>query len=70
VPPDALLDLDAALAWLEQEDTRSVGLVKLRVFAGMAQDRAADALGVVRRSVGRDWAVAWEWRFRSSARSS
>jgi RNA polymerase sigma factor (TIGR02999 family) len=63
-PPDDLLDLDAALARLEQEDARAAAVVKLRVFAGLSLDEAAAALGVVRRTAERDWAFARAWLFR------
>ena len=63
-PPDDLLDLDAALARLEQDDPRAAALVKLRVFAGLTQDEAAAALGVVRRTADRDWAFARAWLFQ------
>ena len=59
-PPDDLLDLDAALARLEQHDLRAAALVKLRVFAGLSLDEAAAALGVVRRTADCDWAFAPE----------
>jgi RNA polymerase sigma factor (TIGR02999 family) len=62
--PDNLLDLDAALSRLEQQDPRAASLVKLRVFAGLTQDEAAKTLGVVRRTADRDWAFARAWLFR------
>jgi RNA polymerase sigma factor (TIGR02999 family) len=66
-PPDDLLDLDAALAQLEQHDPRAAALVKLRLFAGLSHDEAAAALGVVRRTADRDWAFARAWLFRRLA---
>jgi len=62
--PDDLLDLDAALSLLEREDPRAAALVQFRVFAGLTQDEAAAALGVVRRTADRDWAYARAWLFR------
>ena len=56
--PEDLLDLDDALSRLEREDPRAASLVKLRMFAGLTQDEAAKALGVVRRTADRDWAFA------------
>ena len=66
--PDDLLDLDDALSRLEREDPRAASLVKLRVFAGLTQDEAATALGVVRRTVDRDWAFARHGFFASFRR--
>jgi RNA polymerase sigma factor (TIGR02999 family) len=68
--PDDLLDLDAALSRLEQEDPRAASLVKLRIFAGLTQDEAATALGVVRRTADRDWAFARAWLFRQLSENS
>ena len=68
--PDDLLDLDAALAALEQTDPRAAALVKLHVFAGLTLDEAAEALGVVRRTADRDWAFARAWLFRRLSENS
>jgi predicted DNA-binding protein (UPF0251 family) len=45
-------------------------LVKLRMFAGLTQDEAATALGVVRRTADRDWAFARAWLFRQLSENS
>jgi len=63
-PPDDLIDLDDALGLLAQIDARGAELVKLRLFAGLTLDEAAEALGVVRRTAERDWAFARAWLFR------
>ena len=68
--PDDLLDLDDALSRLEREDPRAASLVKLRIFAGLTQDEAATALGVVRRTADRDWAFARAWLFRQLSENS
>jgi RNA polymerase sigma factor (TIGR02999 family) len=62
-PPDDLIDLDDALGRLAQVDARSAHLVKLRLFAGLTLDEAAEALGIVRRTAERDWAFARAWLF-------
>jgi hypothetical protein len=69
-PPDDLLDLDDALTRLEREDPRAAALVKLRVFAGLTQEAAAAALGVVRRTADRDWAFARAWLFQRLSENS
>ena len=62
-PPDDLIDLDEAIARLADVDARAAALVKLRLFAGLTIDQAAEALGVARRTAERDWAFARAWLF-------
>jgi hypothetical protein len=38
-------------------------LVKLRFFAGLTLDEAAETLGVVRRTADRYWAFARSWLY-------
>ncbi len=52
------LALDAALDDLEQSDARAAKVVELRYFAGLSLEQAANALGVARRTVDRDWRYA------------
>ena len=66
-PPEDLIDLDDALQRLSEVDARSAELVKLRLFAGLSIEDAAEALGVVRRTAERDWAFARAWLFRQLA---
>jgi RNA polymerase sigma factor (TIGR02999 family) len=66
-PPDDLIDLDEALGRLAEVDARSAELVKLRLFAGLTLDEAAEAMGVVRRTAERDWAFARAWLFQQLA---
>ncbi|MEZ5941853.1 MAG: ECF-type sigma factor [Planctomycetaceae bacterium] len=58
-----ILDLEEALIELEQEHPRKVQLVKLRYFAGLNEQEAADALGISRASAARDWTFAKAWLF-------
>jgi RNA polymerase sigma factor (TIGR02999 family) len=60
-PGDDLLALDEALTALAREDPAAAELVKLRAFAGMSLARAADVLGIPRRTADRDWAYARAW---------
>ena len=62
--PDDLIDLDEAIGRLASIDARGAELVKLRLYAGLSLDNAAEALGVVRRTAERDWAFARAWLFR------
>jgi len=53
-----LLALDDALAKLERENRQAAALVKLRLFAGLSVDEAADSLAISRRSGFRLWTYA------------
>jgi RNA polymerase sigma factor (TIGR02999 family) len=59
-----LLDVDEALTALEQHDAQAAQLVKLRYFAGLRHQEAADALGISRRAADRLWALARAWLYR------
>lgn len=61
--PDDLLALDDAVSELENHDELAAKLVKLRFFAGMSHQNAADALGIGRRAADRLWIVAKTWLF-------
>ena len=66
-PPEDLLALDEALTELEGHDADAARLVKLRYFAGLSHQDAADALGVTRRAADRLWALARAWLYRRLA---
>lgn len=55
---DELLALDEALEKLEQESPEKAELVKLRYFAGLSHQEAAQALGISRATADRHWAYA------------
>ena len=57
-PPDELLALDDALAKLAKEDPVKANLVKLRCFAGLSHQEAAQALGISRATADRYWVYA------------
>ena len=59
-----LLALDEALRELEQHDAEAAKLVKLRYFAGLTHQQAAEALGISRRAADRIWALARAWLYR------
>jgi RNA polymerase sigma factor (TIGR02999 family) len=61
VPDDELLDLSEALDKLERQDKRKADLVKLRFFAGMTIEQAAQALGISTSTAENDWAYARCW---------
>jgi RNA polymerase sigma factor (TIGR02999 family) len=56
-----LLALDEALGRLEKADKRKADLVKLRFFAGLTAEQAADVLGVSTSTADNDWAYARSW---------
>ena len=56
-----LLDLDEALVQLEAEDPRAAKVVKLRFFAGLTREEAAEALDVSVSTADNDWAYAKCW---------
>jgi RNA polymerase sigma factor (TIGR02999 family) len=60
-PSQDLLALDEALAKLEAEEPVKAQLVKLRYFAGLAEDEAASVLGISRTSAQRYWRYAKAW---------
>jgi RNA polymerase sigma factor (TIGR02999 family) len=59
--PLDLIALDDALAQLEAAYPRVSTLVKLRYFAGLSIDAAAEVLGVSASTVDSDWAFARAW---------
>jgi RNA polymerase sigma factor (TIGR02999 family) len=61
---DDLLDLDEALGHLAAVDPSAAELVKLRYFAGLTAEQAADALGMPHRSAYRTWSFARAWLYR------
>jgi RNA polymerase sigma factor (TIGR02999 family) len=62
-PDDDLLALDDALTRLAQEDPTKAELVKLRYFAGLSVQQAAEALGISRATADRYWAYAKAWLY-------
>jgi RNA polymerase sigma factor (TIGR02999 family) len=56
-----MLSLNEALEKLEKQDPRKAELVKLRFFAGLTIEQAAQALGVSTSTADNDWAYARCW---------
>ena len=63
-PAEELLALNEALEKLEREDPVKASLVKLRFFAGLTSQQAAEALGVSKATADRHWAFARAWLFQ------
>ena len=54
--PDTLLTVDETLAALAVEDPSAAEVARLRLFAGLSVEEAAEALGISRATAFRDWA--------------
>ncbi len=70
VPSDELIALDEGLEKLSKEDKESAELIKLRFFAGLTMEQAADILGISRRTADRTWAYARAWLYREITRAN
>ncbi|MEO1998399.1 MAG: ECF-type sigma factor [Planctomycetaceae bacterium] len=71
VAPDIkhdLLALDEALNRLAEEDHQKCELVKLRFFAGLTIEQAAEALGISTSTADRHWAYARALLYRRIAK--
>ncbi|MHC5024800.1 MAG: ECF-type sigma factor [Planctomycetota bacterium] len=53
-----ILAVDAAVSRLEADDPEAASVVRLRFFAGVSVDQAADALGISPRTAARLWTYA------------
>ena len=62
---DEVLAVDEALAGLAAADPQAAELVKLRYFAGLSIDQAAQTLNISPRSADRLWAYARAWLQRA-----
>ena len=64
-PDDELLALHDALDRLAERHPEKAELVKLRYFAGLTADQAADALGISSSTADRHWAYTRAWLRRA-----
>jgi len=60
---DHLVALDDALQQLAREEPAAAEVVKLRYFAGLTIEQAAEALGISVRTANRHWSYAKAWLF-------
>ena len=58
-----LLALDEALTVLDQLHPENAEILKLRFFAGLSLEEAAQAVGISRATAQRKWAYARAWLF-------
>jgi RNA polymerase sigma factor (TIGR02999 family) len=68
-PPDVdLIDLDAALSEMASFDPRKSQVAELRFFGGLSLDDIANAQGISRATVEREWQAARAWLYRRLTR--
>jgi RNA polymerase sigma factor (TIGR02999 family) len=67
--PDDLLALDEALTRLASDDPAVAELAKLRLFAGLGVEEAAESLGIARTTAFRHWTYARAFLQAELARS-
>ncbi|MFC1795055.1 ECF-type sigma factor [Planctomycetota bacterium] len=63
-PSGDIVALDEALAKLASTDKEKADLVKLRYFAGLTLEQAADILGLSKSMAKRHWTYARAWLYR------
>ncbi len=68
VKDDELLAIHETLDDFAAHDPRKAELVKLRYFAGLTIEEAAEVLGVSAPTAKRDWTYARAWLFRAIKR--
>jgi RNA polymerase sigma factor (TIGR02999 family) len=62
--PDELLIIDEAIHKLAAEDPEAAQLVKLRFYAGLSVEEAAQLVGIARSTAYEHWAYARAWLHR------
>jgi RNA polymerase sigma factor (TIGR02999 family) len=62
-PHEDVLALNEAFEQFAIEEPQKAELVKLRFFAGLEEQEAADVLGISRTTAARNWAYARAWLF-------
>jgi len=69
-PSEDLIALDEAMTRLSETDPGVADLVKLRYFAGLTIEQAAEFLGLSRRTAIDHWAYARAWLRREISKGS
>jgi RNA polymerase sigma factor (TIGR02999 family) len=64
--PESLLMIDEAIGKLETEDPEAAQLVKLRYYAGLSVEQAAELAGISRSKAYEHWAYARAWLLRET----
>src|SRR5262249_32393882 len=68
-PMDEVIAIDEALEQLAREDPQAAELVKLRFFAGLSIEDAAEVVGFSRSTPYEHWAYARAWLHRRLSES-
>lgn len=68
-PDDELLAVHEVLDLFAAHDPQKAELVKLRYFAGLPLQEAADALGISLATAKRNWTYSRAWLFREIKRA-
>jgi len=63
-PAEELLAIDDALECLARDDAQAAQLIKLRYFAGVSIEEAAEMAGLARSTAYEHWAYARAWLHR------
>jgi RNA polymerase sigma factor (TIGR02999 family) len=63
--PEQIVAVDDAVRRLEAEDPEAAAVVRLRFYAGLSVDQAAEALGISARTAARVWTYARAVLFRN-----
>jgi DNA-directed RNA polymerase specialized sigma24 family protein len=69
-PEEDLVALDEALSKLAIEEPAKADLVKLKYFAGLTLEQAAEMLDVSHATAERYWSYARVWLFREIQKST
>lgn len=69
IPVDDLETLDSALTKFEHAYPDKAELIKLRFFAGLTEEQAANALGISRATASRYWTFGRTWLFSEMRRA-
>lgn len=62
--PDEMLLVDEAIEKLAGEDEQAASLVKLRYYAGLSVEEAAEVMGIPRSTAYDHWSYARAWLYR------
>ena len=68
--PDELLEVDEALEKFAAHDPQKAELVKLRYFAGLTIEEAAEALGISPATAKRWWTFSRAWLYQEMGRGT
>jgi len=69
-PSEDIIALDEALTKLAVEESVVAELVKLRYFAGLAIEQAAETMGISSRTADRYWVYARAWLYQEITREN